>query len=134
MFKAYFGNVRGSKKNKQNILGLKTVQLSTYPLNKTIYLGTELIGGQFVGAELVRGRVCLNGVPPETSWNPQPSTETKLLLIGPSCKTSPLPIIVNYDNLQPWKKERKGKNAELSNNKVNYPTHLHKEVQKYIYN
>ena len=40
-------------KNKQNILCFNTVQLSTYPPNKTIFLGTEL-----VGAELVRGRVC----------------------------------------------------------------------------
>ena len=47
----------GRMKNKQNILCLTTVQLSTYPPNKTIFLGTELFGAEFVGAELVGGRV-----------------------------------------------------------------------------
>ena len=42
---------------KTNILCLNTVQLSTYPPNKTIFLGTELVGAEFLGAELVRGRV-----------------------------------------------------------------------------
>ena len=45
-------------KNKQNILCLNTVQLSTYPPNKTIFLGTEVARGpEFVGVKLVRGRV-----------------------------------------------------------------------------
>ena len=44
-------------KNKQNILCLNTVQLPTYPPYKTIFLGTELVGAEFLGAELVRGRV-----------------------------------------------------------------------------
>ena len=52
---ACFGDVRESNENKQNILCLNTVQLSTYPPNKTIFLGTQLVG--FVGAELVRSRV-----------------------------------------------------------------------------
>ena len=44
-------------KNKQNILCLNTVQLSTYPPNKIIFLGTELVGAEFVAAKLVRSRV-----------------------------------------------------------------------------
>ena len=44
-------------KNKQNILCLNTVQLSTYPQNKTIILRTELVRVEFVGAELVGGQV-----------------------------------------------------------------------------
>ena len=49
-------------KNKQNILEkkkkkncLNTVQLSSYPPNKTIFLGTHSVGAKFVGTDLAGG-------------------------------------------------------------------------------
>ena len=57
MVMACLGDVRGSNEKQTKHFMFKYSATITYPPNKIIFLGTELVGAEFVAAKLVGSRV-----------------------------------------------------------------------------